>query len=226
LSSPNPNIDLDANAGGTIDNPSQVGGIATDLLSPGPVADFCDENTSLPSITITRDLFDDLKDKATQSYGNFLLAGNPTWTNQIIAIGGDFDLVGTVTFQGENVLIVDDNVTIDAGAITTASSSDSVIILVETGNINLINGANVDIDGAVVVGTVDVCGGNLSGGSLTVDSSSVLEVDGSLIVVNGNDGNGNIAAVGNGKIQVNYQPVTNSNILTSSYSLVEWRVGN
>jgi len=223
-SSPNPNIDGDATAAGVIDYSSRVSGNSADGVSPDPVPDLCDENTSLPNITVTRQDFDGFRSNATTTFSSdYDEGGNPVYTNEIIKVGANFKLTGSITFQGDNIFIVKDNVEIDSGTITSASGA-SLTFLIENGNSDLKNSAYVNIGGAVLVGTVDQGGGGLSGGSLSVTGSSILDVSGSVIVVNGNV-YGHIDAGTNGKLVVNYQPPSNAALISfdNGVTMISWR---
>ncbi len=221
-----PNIQGDAEAGGVVSGTGTVSGIVCfppDDCSNLPVVNLCDPDNLAP-ITITSDDIQKLRVKADYTYGNyeFMTADNLAG---IVHVTGDFELTVDSTFSEDLVIIVDGSKAEISANLTTTNDA-SVIFLVPNGSFKVLGGADVIINGTIIVGTVDSNGdpilddnGDPIVGAVKVTEDSNLTVYGRVIVVNGNTD-----AESGGTFVVEY-PSSDDNDLISSgtYAMLQWR---
>jgi hypothetical protein len=220
-----PNIDGDATTGtgSVVSDLDKVSGDVYEGVSPDPVADLC-SGTDLADITITSEDIQDFRDEAfnngTYIDGNCEYTTGQNYTG-IVHITGDFELTEASTYSDNVIFIVDGNVDISASLTRhpSAPEGSSVIFLVPNYNFKVKGGANVTIDGSVIVGTV-YPDGTKTGGDVKVEQEFTnLTVNGNVIAVNG----GTDANSG-GTFTVNYQSQDDNDLISSDYyAMVQWR---
>ncbi len=225
-SSADPNITGNATAGGVVDGTGEwenkISGTISDGVSPDPVVDLCGDN--LADITITSEDIQDFRDEAFNN-GTYIDDNCEYTTGMdytgIVHITGDFELSEASTYSDNVIFIVDGAVDITASLTRHAEATEgsSVIFLVPNGSFEVKGGADVTIDGSVIVGTVYPNGTKTGGDVKVTDEFTNLTVNGNVIAVNGGTDTGT-----GGTFTVNYQSQDDNDLISSStYAMVQWR---
>jgi hypothetical protein len=221
------NIDGNATAGGVVDGTddwvNKVSGTISDGVSPDPVANLC-SGTDLADITITSEDIQDFRDEAFTN-GTYIDDNCEYTTGQdytgIVHITGDFELTEASTYSDNVIFIVDGAVDITASFTRhpEAPEGSSVIFLVPTGSFKVKGGADVTIDGSVIVGTVYPDGTKTGGDVKVTGDTTNLTVNGNVIAVNGGTDTGD-----GGTFTVDYQSQDDNDLISSGfYAMVQWR---
>jgi hypothetical protein len=156
-----PNVTGDATAGGSSGGVGGVGGTLTTGAAPVPVSDECTPD-QIAAAAVTQEDIQGYRDNAGTSLGSVTLnAGDVFPYTGIVHISGNFKVNGDATFNGDVVIVADGNVSIDA-ALTSNPPGSKLLLLMESGNLQVKNGANVTIDGSIQLGAASQDGTAIS----------------------------------------------------------------
>jgi hypothetical protein len=210
------NVSGDATVGGGSGGAGAVGGTLTTGVLPLPVQDEC-TNDQIAAGAVTQEDIQGYRDNAGTVLGAVTLnAGDAFPYTGIVHITGNFKVNGDATFPGDVIIVADGNVSIDAGLSSSPPGSE-LLLLMESSNLQVKNGANVVVDGSIQLGAASQDGGSITGGNLIVGNGADIDVTGSLLTLNGNSGSTN-----GGALTVTYAPYDNSN-LKKRYGIANWR---
>lgn len=211
-----PNVTGDGTAGGGSGGVGGVGGTLTTGATPVPVADECTP-AQLAASAVAQEDIQGYRDNADNTVGALTInAGDVFPYTGILHVTGNLKVNGDATFAGDVVIVADGNVSIDAG-LTSNPPGSKLLLLMESGNLQVKNGADVTIDGAIQLGAASQDGTAISGGNLIVGNGANIDVTGSLLTLNGNSGSTNA-----GSLTVTYAPYDDAS-LKKRYGMSRWR---
>ena len=185
-------------------------------MVPLPVGDECSTG-QLAGSAVTQEDIQGYRDNADFTVGALTLnAGDVFPYTGIVHVTGNFKVNGDATFPGDVVIVADGNVSIDAG-LTSSPPGSKLLLLMESGNLQVKNGADVHVDGTIQLGAANQDGTAISGGNLIVGNGANIDVTGNLLTLNGNSGSTNA-----GSLTVTYAPYDDDS-LKKRYGIARWR---
>jgi len=210
------NVTDNVAVGGAAGGAGNVGGTVTTGVAPPPVADEC-ATVDLATSALTQEDIQNYRDHADNTVVNLTInAGDVFPYTGILVVTGNLKINGDATFPGDVVIVADGNVSLDA-ALTSNPPGSKVLLLMEAGNLQVKNGADVTLDGSIQLGAASQDGTAVSGGNLIVGNGADIDVTGSLLTLNGNAGSTNA-----GSLTVTYAPYDDAS-LKKRYGIASWR---
>lgn len=219
-STADPNIGGDATVGGNIVGSGNITGTQTSGAPVPVVSDLC-VGSSLSGSTLTAAVIQSLRDEAAAAGqkidADYTYNTADDYTG-VVHVTGNFTLAADSTFSANVIYVIDGNAENIEGSLTSSPAGSTATFIVPTGNFGVkANSGALTIDGAVLVGTVDADGSNISGGNVEVGDGTDLVINGSGITsLNGNT---------EGDFTVNHQQPIDPHLLTTTgtYTVTSWR---
>jgi hypothetical protein len=203
-----PAIDGDLKSGG---QPKQHDGIITgsvqEGLSPSPVTDICTPQ-QLASRILNSDQIQAFRDAANAFEEEVDFSDELLTLTGIVLVSDSLRLRGNVVLSGNVVFIVDGDVHFQGpGSLRSHPPGSTATIIVPEGNLYVQADGDVEIEGTLQVGTVDMDTDEVVGGSLHVQGGSRFSLKGSLLVASGS-----LHSQGNSTLGISHQKPVDPNL--------------
>ena len=180
-----PAIDGDIDAGRKLTNSGIITGARNDYVSPGPVTNICPPDELAPLVFDSAHI-QAFRDSATSVLETLEVENDGLTETGIVHVTSDLTLAGDVVLSGNVVFIVDGNVHLHGpGSLRSAPDGSTATIIVPTGDLHIQGGGDMDVDGTLQVGTVDIEAETVIGGNFHLQGGSHLGLRGSLLVTSG-----------------------------------------